>query len=235
MIAPLTGLSSMATRALLVELSAAYTAAHGLEVRFESIGGVDAARRVEAGEDLDLVVLADDAMRRLLAAGRLRPGSLRPIADSPMCIAAPEGHAPATVDTADALRAALRSARAIGYSTGPSGQALLKLLEDWGLRESLGDRLRQSPAGVPVARMVARRDVDLGFQQLSELQGHAGVAVLGPMPPGLEIVTRFTAGVAATSGEPATAQRVADDFAAAAHDALRRRLGLSTPAASPAA
>lgn len=221
----------MATRALLAELSAAYTAVHGLETRFESVGGVDAARRVEAGEPFDLVVLADDAMQRLLAAGHLRAGSLRPIADSPMVIAAPQDAPHPSVDTADALREALTSARAIGYSTGPSGQALLKLLGDWGLRETLADRLRQSPAGVPVARMLAQGDVDLGFQQRSELQGHDGVAVLGPMPPGLEIVTRFTAGVAARCAEPATAQQVADDFASPRHDALRRRLGLSSPAA----
>ncbi|WP_067272335.1 substrate-binding domain-containing protein [Mitsuaria sp. 7] len=229
MIAPLAGISSMATRALLAELSAAYTAAHGLEIRFESIGGVDAAKRVDAGESLDLVVLASDAMARLLESGRLRAGSLRPIADSPMFIASPEGHARPAVDTADELRQALLGARAIGYSTGPSGQALLKLLEDWGLRNALDDRLRQSPAGVPVAKMVAQGDVDLGFQQLSELLGHGGLTLLGPMPPGLEIVTRFTAAVAATSAEPATAQRVADDFATARHDALRRRLGLASP------
>ncbi len=230
MIAPLSGISSMATRVLLAELSAAYTAAHGLEIRFESIGGVDAARRVEAGEAVDLVVLAADAMARLAAAGRLRAGSLRPIADSPMYVAAPEGQARPVVDSADALRQALLDARAIGYSTGPSGQALLALLADWGLKDALAARLRQSPAGVPVAAMVAQGDVDLGFQQLSELLGHPGVTLLGPMPPGLEIVTRFTAAVAASSGEPATAQRVVDDFASARHDALRRRLGLSTPA-----
>ena len=231
MIAPLAGISSMATRVLLAKLSAAYTAAHGLEIRFESIGGVDAARRVESGEGVDLVVLAADAMARLLASGRLRAGSLRPIADSPMYVAAPEGQARPAVDSADALRQALRAARAIGYSTGPSGQALLALLADWGLTDALAGRLRQSPAGIPVATMVAQGDVDLGFQQLSELQGHPGVTLLGPMPPGLEIVTRFTAAVAATSGEPATAQRVVDDFASARHDALRRRLGLATPAA----
>ena len=231
MIAPLSGISSMATRVLLAELSAAYTAAHGLEIRFESIGGVDAARRVEAGEAVDLVVLAADAMARLAAAGRLRAGSLRPIADSPMYVAAPEGQARPVVDSADALRQALLDARAIGYSTGPSGQALLTLLADWGLKDALAARLRQSPAGVPVATMVAQGDVDLGFQQLSELLGHPGVTLLGPMPPGLEIVTRFTAAVAASSGEPATAQRVVDDFASARHDALRRRLGLATPAA----
>ena len=220
----------MATRVLLAELAAAYTAGHGVEIRFESIGGVDAARRVEGGETFDLVVLASDAMDRLLRGGHLRAGSFRPVADSPMVVAAPDGRPAPDVTHRDALREALLAARAIGYSTGPSGQALLKLVDDWGLRTSLAERLHQSPAGVPVARMVAQGDVDLGFQQLSELQDHPGVAILGPMPPGLELVTRFTAAVAATSAEPATAQRVVDDFASSRHDGLRRRLGLLTPA-----
>ncbi|WP_343628443.1 substrate-binding domain-containing protein [Roseateles sp.] len=235
MIAPLAGISSMATRALLAELAAACTAELGLEVRIESVGGVDAARRVEAGESFDLVVLAADAMERLTKAGHLRPGSLRAVADSAMVIAAPEagasGRSHPDVSTADALREALLRASAVGYSTGPSGTALLKLIDAWGLTEALTGRLRQSPGGVPVGRMVAQGDVELGFQQLSELQHLPGVAVLGPMPKGLEIVTRFSAAVAANSAEPATAQRVADFLADARHDALRRRLGMSTPSA----
>ncbi|WP_273489926.1 substrate-binding domain-containing protein [Roseateles chitosanitabidus] len=235
MIAPLAGISSMATRALLGELAAACTAELGLEVRIESVGGVDAARRVEAGEPLDLVVLAADAMDRLAKAGHLRAGSLRAVADSAMVIAAPEAGASdrshPDVSTADALREALLRASAVGYSTGPSGTALLKLIDAWGLTDALAGRLRQSPAGLPVGRMVAQGDVDLGFQQLSELQHLPGVAVLGPMPQGLEIVTRFSVAVAATSAEPATAQRVADFLADARHDERRRRLGMTTPSA----
>lgn len=235
MIAPLAGISSMATRALLAELAAACTAALGLELRIESVGGVDAARRVEAGEPFDLVVLAADAMEQLMKAGHLRAGSLRAVADSAMVIAAPEAgastHPHPDVSTGDALRESLLRASAIGYSTGPSGTALLKLIDAWGLTEALTGRLRQSPAGVPVGRMVAQGDVELGFQQLSELQHLPGVAVLGPMPQGLEIVTRFCAAVATTSAEPATAQRVADFLADARHDALRRRLGMATPSA----
>ena len=48
----LSGISSMATRGLLAELSADYTRHSGVAVRFEAVGGVDAAARVAAGEAL---------------------------------------------------------------------------------------------------------------------------------------------------------------------------------------
>ncbi len=109
---------------------------------------------------------------------------------------------------AHGLRAALRSARRIGYSTGPSGRALVELIEQWGLGEELGDRLVEARPGVPVARLVAERDVDLGIQQLSELVGHAGVRVLGILPADCAIDTVFGGAVAASTADAAQAARV---------------------------
>src|SRR5207247_4401119 len=69
------GMSAMAARALLAELARAYEARSGSKIAIESVGGVDAALRVQAGEALDVVVLARDAIDWLLAAGHLVPGS----------------------------------------------------------------------------------------------------------------------------------------------------------------
>ena len=91
------------------------------------------------------------------------------------------------------------SARAVGYSTGPSGVALAKLIDRWGIADAMRERLVQAPAGVPVGALLARGEVELGFQQLSELMHLEGVQVLGPMPPGCEIVTTFSAGLCAAS------------------------------------
>ena len=71
----ITGISSMATRAVLAELVADHRQQQGVEVAIESVGGVDAARRVQAGEAFDLVVLASDAIDRLIASGHVVPGS----------------------------------------------------------------------------------------------------------------------------------------------------------------
>ena len=160
----LTGISSMATRLLLQEITAAYTRDTGVSVAIESVGGVDAARRVRDGEAFDFVVLADDAIARLVDARRVDPASRVPLARSAIGVAVPAGAPHVPIATETAVRDAVLAARAVGYSTGPSGTHLARLLERWGLADTLAARLVQAPPGVPVATLVARREVDLGVQ-----------------------------------------------------------------------
>lgn len=195
-------LSSMATRQLLAELAVRWP---GGTLQVESVGGVDAARRVAAGESVDVVVLASDTMQRLAAAGHLRSGTLRPFADSPMAIAVAAGAPRPEVGSEAALREAVMRARGIGYSTGPSGGALRALFARWGIADSLAGRLVQAPAGMPVAALLAQGRVEIGFQQRSELLHAPGVDLLGPMPPGLEIVTTFSAAVGTCATSPRAA------------------------------
>lgn len=226
----LTGISSMATRQLLAELAPA-CAPPGTRLQFESTGGVDAARRVAAGEAFDLVVLAADAMDKLMAAGHLQPGTLRPLVDSAMAIASPAGQPAPEVGSEAALREAVLGAGRIGYSTGPSGVALVALFERWGVMQALQGRLVQARPGVPVASLIASGEVALGFQQRSELLGTDGVQVLGDMPPGLEIVTTFSAAVGARSAQGAAAAQALDALVADRTADAKRRLGMAPPAA----
>ena len=225
----LSGISSMATRALLAELADAYRARSGVAVAFESVGGVDAARRVQAGEPFDVVVLAADAIDKLAASGRVFAASPTPLVRSGVAIAVPAGAPHPDVSDAGALRDAVRAARAIGYSTGPSGVALLALFERWGLTGELKPRLVQAPAGVPVGALLARGEVSLGFQQFSELLHVEGIDLLGPMPPGLEIDTTFSAAVCAASARPDDARALIEYLAGPDAEAAKRRQGM-TPA-----
>ena len=196
----ITGISSMATRQVLAELAGAYRRESGVVVEFESVGGVDAAKRVEAGEAFDVVVLAADALAKLAAAGRvIRKTDL---VRSAVAIAVRAGATRPDIGSEDALRRAVLSARTIGYSTGPSGAALMTLFARWGIAETVRSRIVQAPPGVPVGQLVASGEVELGFQQLSELMHLPGIAVLGPMPSGAEIVTTFSAALCATSVQP---------------------------------
>lgn len=222
----LTLISSMATRQLLADLVLAHAQAGGPVTQIESTGGVDAARRVQEGEVFDVVVLASDALARLDAAGRLCPGSIRLLADSSVAIAVRSGTVPPDVGSREALHHALQEARAIGYSTGPSGTALLDLIERWGLTGALRSRLVQARPGVPVGSLVASGEVEIGFQQLSELQGLPGISVLGGMPPGLEIVSRFCGAVSASAPQPEAAQALLDFMASPAAAALKRQHGM---------
>jgi molybdate transport system substrate-binding protein len=194
----LRGISSMATRQLLAELSSMYSKLSNVGVKFESVGGVDAAKRVQAGEAFDVVVLASDAIEKLQEAGKVVAGSHVDLVRSGVGVAVKAGAPHPDISSEAALRRAVLAAPTIGYSTGPSGNALLKLLERWDITAQLRERLVQAPPGVPVGSLVAEGKVALGFQQLSELIHLPGIAVVGPMPPGAEIVTVFSGAVCAT-------------------------------------
>ena len=194
MTAPLTGISSMATRQVLAELTGAYTARAGQAVAIESVGGVDAAKRVAAGEAFDVVILASDAIDKLIAAGHLQPGRVD-LVRSGVAACVREGAPPPDLSSEASVKAAVLAADRISYSTGPSGVALQKLFEHWGIAEAMAAKTVQAPPGVPVASLVAKGEVTLGFQQLSELLHVQGITVVGGLPEPIQIVTVFSAGL----------------------------------------
>jgi len=213
----------MATRQVLAELAGAYRQLSGVAVEFESVGGVDAARRVEAGEAFDVVVLAAEAIAKLIAGGSVVAGSRTDLVRSVVAIAVRDGSARPDIGCEDALQQAVLRARSVGYSTGPSGVALMQLFDRWGMTEAVRSRIVQAPPGVPVGQLVAAGQVELGFQQLSELMHLPGIAVLGTMPPGCEIVTTFSGGICAASVQPEAVQTLlAFMHSPAAADAKRR-------------
>jgi molybdate transport system substrate-binding protein len=223
---PLTGISSMATRQLLAELGTAYEATAGRAMTIESVGGVDAARRVQAGEPFDVVVLAADAIDKLQGAGHVRAGSKVDLVRSPVAVAVRAGAARPVIDSEDALRRAVLQSGTIGYSTGPSGVALMQLFERWGLADTIRDRLVQAPPGVPVGKLVAQGDVALGFQQLSELIHLDGIVIVGPLPEAVQIITTFSAGICAAATQPDAARELLAFFASPATADAKRRQGM---------
>lgn len=224
--APIAGISSMATRHVLAELAEAYRQFSGAAVAFESVGGVDAARRVQAGEAFDVAALAADAIDKLAASGHVVAGSKADLVRSPVAIAVRAGAPRPDIASEVSLRHAVQAARSIGHSTGPSGASLLKLFERWGILEAVRDRIVQAPPGVPVGRLVAGGEVELGFQQRSELMELPGIDVIGPMPPGCEIVTTFSAGLCATSARPEAVRALLDFMRSPAAADIKRRHGM---------
>lgn len=213
----------MATRQVLAELVVGFEAVSGVSVAIESVGGVDAAKRVQAGEAFDVVILASDAIDKLVAAGHLQPGSRVDLVRSGVAAAVREGAPLPDLASEDAVRSAVLAARSISCSTGPSGVALARLFERWGINDQIKSRTVQAPPGVPVASLVASGEVELGFQQLSELLGVAGIAIAGPLPAEIQITTVFSAGISVhTAQADAVRAMLAHLTAAQTADAKRR-------------
>jgi molybdate transport system substrate-binding protein len=203
---PLTLISSKATQQLLAELLEAYRELTGQPVQAESVGGVDAARRVGAGESFDLVVLASKSIDELVEAGRVAPGSRTDLVRSGVSVAVPAGRAAPKLASESDVREAVLASNRLSYSTGPSGVHLQRLFERWGIADRIRERVVLAPAGVPVASLVADGRADLGFQQTSELLNVPGIQIVGPLPNDIQIITIFSAGLCASSREQARAR-----------------------------
>jgi molybdate transport system substrate-binding protein len=219
----LTGLSSMATRRILADLAQDYESQTGVGVEIRSMGGVEAAKLVRAGEATDVVILASKVMAGLEAEGHLAKGGTKEFARSEIGVAVRLGLALPSVDNEQAVKQAMLDARRICYSTGPSGDHLKALCEKWGVAPA---RALVAPPGVPVAALVANGEADLGFQQLSELIGEPGIAIVGPLPPEIQALTVFSAGVSATSREPEAARALVAYLASVETDGAKRRHGM---------
>jgi molybdate transport system substrate-binding protein len=225
----LRGISSMATRQILAELAESYAMSAAGKVSIESVGGVDAAKRIRAGEAFDFAVLASDALAQLERDGCIVPGSILGFAQSPVAMAVRSGaKRPALSDEA-AVRAAMGEARAIGISTGPSGAHVVKLVRDWRMEEQLSKRIVQAQPGLPVATLLASGEVDLGFQQLSELLDAPGIEIVGVLPQQIQPMTIFAAGICRAAANAAGGRAFIAYLASDRATEAKQRYGM-TPA-----
>jgi molybdate transport system substrate-binding protein len=220
------GISSMATRQVLAELASAYQERTGIAVQIESVGGVDAAKRVRAGEAFDVVILAADAIAQLDAAGCVVPGSQVDLVRSGVAMAVRAGAPVPDIATEEAVKRAVLAARSISYSTGPSGVALAKLFERWGIVDQIQDRIVTPPPGVPVGTLVASGAVELGFQQYSELINLGGITVVGSLPESIQITTIFSGAVCQGSAQAEAVQTMLAYMASADATPAKRRQGM---------
>lgn len=219
----------MATRLLLAELASIWHAQGGGAVHFESVGGVKAAQRIREGEAFDIAVLDADVIDKLAADGHVVAGSQTALVRSGVAIAVKAGTPRPDASTEARLRDAVLAAASIGYSTGPSGTALLRLFERWGIMASVAGRLVQATPGVPVGGLVAEGKVELGFQQISELMHIPGIEMIKPMPPGCEITTIFSAGLCSASRQPDAARAFLAFMASPATEPAKQRQGMESP------
>ena len=181
--------------------------------------------RLAAGEPVDLVIMAGDALDRLIADGKVMAGSRVDLARSGIGVAVRAGAPRPDLSSADVFMRALRQAKSVAHSSSASGIYLKGLFQRLGLYDTLGDRIRQVE-GEPVGSVVARGEAEIGFQQVSELLPVPGIDYDGPLPPDVQKFTVFAAGIATHAREPDRARALIAFLTAPAAAPIIRQSGM---------
>lgn len=186
------------------------TGTHLVSVWGPSMGTTPGAipMRLARGEQADVVIMARSELDVLVQKGLIVPRSQVDLVRSRIGMAVRAGAAVPDIRTVKSFRNALLAAHSIAYSDSASGVYIAnELYKKMGLEKELAPKSRQIPA-TPVALSVARGDVEIGFQQMSELKPIAGITIVGPIPDELQKVTVFAAGIVATSKHQRQAQKL---------------------------
>ena len=156
-------------------------------------------QRLARNEPICVVIMVGYALTSLIQQDKAMPDSQADLARSLIGAAVRQGAPHPDISSVDALRQALLNAKSVAYSDSASGVYIQnEMFKRMGIAEQMQGKGRMIPAD-PVGEMVARGEVELGFQQISELKPVHGIDLLGPIPAGVQQATVFSTGVAASS------------------------------------
>jgi len=177
-------------------------------------GETSIPNRLKRGEVVDIVIVAEGLLRQFIEDGLVLAEGHAILARSSIAMAVRAGAPKPDISSVDALRNTLLRAKSIGYSASVSGNYLTtELVQRLGIADQVLDKCRFVGGGERVGAVVARGELEIGFQQLSELLPVRGIAHITPLPPEVQKVSSFAAGVAASSPDKALA-RAAIEFLA---------------------
>jgi molybdate transport system substrate-binding protein len=198
-------IASAAMKEVVVELVPAFETTTGHKVA-TTWGGTEAiTKRIGGGEPADVVLIAAPNIDKLIAEGRLA-GVRADVARSGIGVAIRAGLPKPDISSGEAVKNAVLAAKSVAYSSGPSGFYVADLFKRMGIADRIRDKVTQTPSGIQVGEVVARGEADLGFQQVSELLHVKGIEYLGPLPPDIQHVTVFSAGLHSATSAPDAAK-----------------------------
>ena len=180
-------------------------------------GDMSIANRLKRGEIADIVIVADSLLRQFIADKLVQAADATPVARSIIGMAVRAGAPKPDISSTDALRRTLLQAKSIAYSASVSGQYLTtELFQRLGIADQVLPKCKLITGGERAGAPVARGEIEIAFQQISELIPVAGLAHITPLPPELQKVSTFMAGVAATTSDAAVARAVIQFLASSA-------------------
>jgi molybdate transport system substrate-binding protein len=175
---------------------------HKVTVAYGTAGAI--ADRVQKGEAADIVVNSVPMIDRLQGQGKVAAGSRVIIAKVGVGVFVRKGAMKPDISSADAFKRSMLAARSIAYPNpaggGASGIYVASLLERLGIAAEMKPKTKLSTLGTLYAS-VASGDVEIGFNQISEILAQPTVELVGPLPPAIQNYTQFAPGIVTGSNQ----------------------------------
>jgi molybdate transport system substrate-binding protein len=177
----------------------------------------------------DLVISSSASIKDLTEQKKIVAGSATNLSKTGIGIGVRKGANRPDVSTSNAFKQTMLKVKSVGLSTGPSGVYLEKLFERLGIADAVKPKIKQIPSGGTVAPLVASGEAEIGFQQISEIAHAEGIDYVGPLPPDLQLISVFTAGVHTGAKHSTEAQALVKFLTAPAGLAVMKKHGLEAP------
>jgi molybdate transport system substrate-binding protein len=223
--ADLSVIASVAFKDAYLEMLPAFESATGMKVLTQWVPTVEIMRKMKSGEPADLVLMSEGGIKELAKLGKILPLDAVPFVKSGIGIAVKTGAPAPDVSSSSALKQTLLAASSIAYSTGPSGVYLGGLFERMGISDALKAKTRLVQ-GEPVGELIARGEVEIGFQQIPEIVPVKGLHYLGPLPADIQQTTVFYAGVHASTQQVDAARALIKFLTAPAAANIYQKYGM---------
>ena len=190
-------------------------------------------QRLARGEPMDVLIMVGYALKDLETKGAIAPGTRVDLARSGIGVVVRAGARHPDISSPIALRQALLSARSVAYSDSASGVYIQsRMFKALGIEAEMATKAHMIPA-TPVGEIVASGEAEIGLQQISELKPIQGIELVGPLPPEVQQVTVFSAGILARSEHPDAARALIAYLASPAAAAAIRDSGMEPVATAP--
>jgi molybdate transport system substrate-binding protein len=214
---------SAAFKEAYLELLPQFERASGHKVENLWVPSVQMMNRLKGGEKVDLVILSAAALDELKKAGIV--SERFDLVKSGIGIAVKSGAPKPDISSGEAIKRAVLAAKGIAYSTGPSGIYLTGLFQRMGIADQIKSRVKQTQ-GVPAGSVVASGEAEIAFQQVSELLPVPGIELVGPLPPDIQEITVFSAGLHAAATAPDAARALVKFLKSPAAAPVIRKKGM---------
>jgi molybdate transport system substrate-binding protein len=194
-------LATTAMKTSLDELAPEFERATGNTLAFSFGPSAKIAKMVADGEPTDVAIVTDEGHGELTRQGKLVPGIRADVAKSAMALAVQQGARKPDISSAEKFKSALLAAKSLGMSNpvggGQSGANLAKIFDKLGITEAMKAKAVYGPGGPAglIGHFLVRKEVEIGIQQLPELMAVPGIDIVGPLPPDIQMMTVFSAGL----------------------------------------